>query len=174
MWTNRSFLQFGFISFFLLAALSAPIDAQSKEKPAQTANKPAMTTKIAKGTFEVKVTPVKDDDASIVEGMGRLTLNKTWSGELVGTSKGQMLGYSDKAQTTGGYVAMEVFTGTVNGKKGSFALQHVGTMEKGKFAINVEIIPGSGTADLTGITGKLEIIIADGKHSYELAYSLPK
>ena len=75
MWTNRSFLQFGFISFFLLASLSAPIDAQTKERPAQTANKPAMTTKRAKGTFEVKVTPVKDDDALIVEGMSFSDLN---------------------------------------------------------------------------------------------------
>ncbi len=130
--------------------------------------------KTAKGTFEVKVTPVKDDETSAVEGIGRLLLDKSWTGDLVGTSKGQMLGSSGADQTTGGYVAMEVFTGTLNGKKGSFALQHNGTMGGGKFDLNVEVVPGSGTGELKGITGKLQIIIADGKHSYELAYSLPK
>lgn len=130
--------------------------------------------KSAKGTFEVKVTPVKDDETSAVEGVGRLALNKTWTGDMIGTSKGQMLGSSDASQTTGGYVAMEVFTGTLNGKKGSFALQHHGTMGGGKYDINVEVVPGSGTDELKGISGKLQIIIADGKHSYELAYYIPK
>ena len=132
-----------------------------------------MTNK-ASGTFDVKVTPVKDDETSAVEGIGRLSLNKTWAGDLVGTSKGQMLGSSDASQTTGGYVAMEIFTGTLNGKKGSFGLQHIGTMGNGKFSINVEVIPGSGTGELKGIAGKLKIIIAGGKHSYEFAYTLPK
>lgn len=143
--------------------------AQTKQSP-----KKASTMKKAKGTFEVKVTPVKDDETSAVEGIGRLSLNKTWAGDLVGTSKGQMLGSSNADQTTGGYVAMEVFTGTLNGKKGSFALQHIGTMGGGKFDINVEVVPGSGTGELKGISGKLQIIIADGKHSYELTYELPK
>lgn len=142
----------------------------------QTGNVPAKRSamkKTAKGTFEVKVTPVKDDEASAVEGIGRLAINKTWTGDLVGTSKGQMLGSSNADQTTGGYVAMEVFTDTLNGKKGSFALQHHGTMGGGKYDINVEVVPGSGSGELKGIAGKLKIIIADGKHSYELEYSLP-
>jgi Protein of unknown function (DUF3224) len=144
---------------------------QVKKKPKNLSEK--MTTKHATGTFEVKVAPVKDDEASAVEGIGRLSLNKTWTGDLVGTSKGQMLGSSDESQSTGGYVAMEVFTGTLNGKKGSFAMQHNGTMGGGNFDINVEVVPGSGTEELKGISGKLKIIIADRKHSYELAYSLP-
>ena len=132
-----------------------------------------MTTQHATGTFEVKVAPVKDDETSAVEGIGRLSLNKIWAGDLVGTSKGQMLGSSNADQTTGGYVAMEVFTGTLNGKKGSFALQHNGTMGSGKFDINVEVVPGSGTDELKDIAGKLKIIIAGSKHSYELEYLLP-
>ena len=152
--------------FFAAATMAA---AQS----VNLSNTVSTMKKSAKGTFEVKVMPVKDDETTAVECIGRLSLNKTWAGDLVGTSKGQMLGSSDTSQTTGGYVAMEVFTGTLNGKKGTFGLQHIGTMGGGKFDINVKVVPGSGTEELKGLAGKLKIIIADGKHSYELAYSLP-
>jgi hypothetical protein len=67
-----------------------------------------------------------------------LSLDKTWSGELAGTSKGQMLGtQSESEKGSGGYVAIERFTGTVQAKKGSFSLQHHGTMGGGRFEINV-------------------------------------
>ena len=106
--------------------------------------------------------------------IGRMSLDKTFTGGLVGSSKGQMLGISDASQTTGGYVAMEVFNGRLDGRKGSFALQHNGTMENGSFELNVVIVPGSGTGDLQGITGTLKIIIDEGKHLYELDYTLNK
>ena len=137
----------------------------------QTEHRSVMKT--AKGTFEVKVTPVKDDEASAVDGLGRLVINKTWVGDMAGTSKGQMLGSSDAKQTTGGYVAMEIFSGNLHGKKGSFGLQHNGTMGNGKFDLNIEVIPGSGTGELKDISGQLVIIIEKGKHSYELSYTLP-
>jgi hypothetical protein len=131
-------------------------------------------TNIAKGTFEVKVTMLKDEDVAAADGIGRVALAKTYSGDLAGTSKGLMLGSSDAAQTIGGYVAMESFTGTLAGKKGTFVLQHFGTMDAGKYELNVQIVPGSGTGDLEGIAGTLKLIIAGGKHSYELDYSLPR
>lgn len=130
--------------------------------------------KHAKGTFEVKVTMLKDEDVAAADGIGRIALAKTYSGDLVGTSKGQMLGSSDAAQTIGGYVAMESFTGTLAGKKGTFVLQHFGTMNAGKYELNVQVVPGSGTGELKGIAGSLKIIMAGGKHSYEFDYSLPK
>lgn len=162
------------INIILLIAIFSAASTIAVAQSVNIGKSISTVKKSAKGTFEVKVTPVKDDETSAVDGIGRLVLNKTWTGDLVGTSKGQMLGSSDAAQTTGGYVAMEVFTGTLNGKKGSFALQHHGTMGGGKYDINVEVVPGSGTGELKGISGKLQIIIADGKHSYELQYSLPK
>lgn len=157
-----------FVAIFTAAATFVTAQSANISKSISTMKKSA------KGTFEVNVTPVKDDEASAVEGIGRLTLNKTWAGDMVGTSKGQMLGSTGEDQSTGGYVAMEVFTGTLGGKKGSFGLQHHGTMGGGKFDINVEVIPGSGTGELKGISGKLQIIIAGDKHSYELQYSLSK
>jgi hypothetical protein len=75
---------------------------------------------------------------------------------------------------TAGYVAMEVVTGTLVGKHGSFALQHMGTMDSGGQKMQVVVVPGSGTGDLTGISGTFTITIADGKHSYDMDYTLPK
>ena len=85
-----------------------------------------------------------------------------------------MLGsQSETEKGSGGYVAMERFTGTLNGKRGSFSLQHHGTMGGGKFEINVYVVPGTGSGELAGISGTLKIIIEGGKHFYEFEYSLP-
>jgi hypothetical protein len=64
-------------------------------------------------------------------------------------------------------------TGKVKGRSGSFILQHSGTMDRGAQSLSVSVVPDSGTAELKGITGKMNIIIADGKHSYEFDYTLP-
>jgi hypothetical protein len=84
-----------------------------------------------------------------------------------------MLAAGNPASGTAGYVAIEHVTGALNGRKGSFALQHFGTMEKGKFDLKVLVVPGSGTGDLAGISGSMQIIIAAGKHSYVFEYMLP-
>ena len=131
-------------------------------------------TKLAKGTFEVKMTPMTAEDAVGDPTIGRLGMAKQFAGDLDGTSKGQMLGtQSEAVEGSGGYVAMERFTGTLGGKKGSFTMQHIGTMQGGKFDLNVAVVPDSGTGELTGISGKLKIIIEGSKHLYEFDYSLP-
>ncbi|MDQ3282696.1 MAG: DUF3224 domain-containing protein, partial [Acidobacteriota bacterium] len=76
-------------------------------------------------------------------------------------------------QGSAGYVAIERVTGTLHGRTGSFAMQHFGTMNRGEPSLNITIIPDSGTDQLTGISGRMNIIIAEGKHSYELDYTLP-
>ena len=150
-------------SFCLVLYLFSAMEAQNKS-----------SKQIAKGTFEVKVTPLAADDSIGDPTIGRLSLDKTWSGEMAGTSKGQMLGaQSETEKGSGGYVAMERFTGTLNGKRGSFSLQHHGTMVGGKFEINVYVVPGTGSGELAGISGTLKIIIEGGKHFYEFEYSLP-
>ena len=142
-----------FLAFGLMLSFFSVLDAQNR------------TTKhMAKGTFEVKMTPLPVEDGIGDPTIGRLAMDKTWSGDLAGTSKGQMLGsQSETEKGSGGYVAMERFTGTLDGKKGSFSLQHHGTMDGGKFDINVSVIPGSGTGDLAGISGTLKIIIEGSK-----------
>ena len=130
-----------------------------------------MTTKHATGTFEVKVTPMPPEEGTGGPAIGRMSIDKQFAGDLAGSSKGKMLGY--QASGNGGYVAMEQVTGSLDGKKGGFILQHIGTMEPGKSDLNVAVVPGSGTNDLTGIAGTMAIIIAQGKHTYKFDYTLP-
>ena len=129
-------------------------------------------TKHATGTFEVKVTPLAPEDNVGDPKIGRLSLDKQFSGGITAVSKGQMLGYQSETPGTGGYVAIERVNGTLDGKKGGFALQHIGTMGSGKFDLNVSVVPGSGTGELAGISGKMTITIDGSKHSYDLEYTI--
>ena len=105
--------------------------------------------------------------------VGRMTIEKHFHGDLQGTSKGQMLmASSDSVKNSAGYVAIEKVTGTLNGRRGSFYLQHNATMTRGVGELNIIVIPDSGTDELAGLKGKMNIIIAEGKHSYEFEYAL--
>ena len=123
----------------------------------------------ATGTFQVKLSPqVTDGDPRL----GRLSIDKQFQGDLEATSKGEMLTGGTPVKGSAGYVAMELVTGKLHGRGGSFILQHTGTMDHGKPSLSVTVVPDSGTDELTGLTGKMAINIADGKHSYELQYTL--
>jgi Protein of unknown function (DUF3224) len=123
----------------------------------------------ARGTFQVKLNPQATDGDP---RLGRLTIDKQFQGDLEATSKGQMLTGGSIVKGSAGYVAMELVTGKLHGRSGSFILQHTGTMDRGKPSLSVTVVPDSGTDDLAGLTGKMSIIIADGKHSYEFEYAL--
>ena len=139
-------------------------------KNQSTATMTAMTNH-ATGTFEVKLTPQDDQPAD--PSMGRMTFDKQWSGDITGASKGQMLTGGDVKTGSAGYVAIEKFTGTVKGRKGSFIFQHSATMTAGHGDLTITVVPNSGTEELKGITGKLTIKIEGGKHFYDFEYNLP-
>jgi hypothetical protein len=124
----------------------------------------------ARGTFTVEIRPVTPAPA---EGLGRFSLEKQLHGDLEGTSKGEMLTAGDAKSGVAGYVAMEVVSGTVHGKKGTFALQHSATMDRNGQKMSIVIAPGSGTGELKGIEGTFDIKIANGEHSYSMEYTLP-
>jgi hypothetical protein len=131
-------------------------------------------TRHASGTFDVKTTPLPADDAVMGTLIGRYSLAKHYHGDLEATAKGEMLGAGDPSSGNAGYVAIEQVNGTLHGHTGSFALQHIGMMESGSGAkLSVVVVPGSGTAQLTGLAGTLNIINKNGKHSYEFDYTLP-
>ncbi len=129
------------------------------------------TTMTARGTFEVKVTQQPQDD-SAGGPFGRLFLDKQFTGDLKASSKGQMLAAGTAVEGSGAYVALELVTGALNGKRGSFILQHRGTMRKGVYVMHVTVVPDSGTDELAGIAGTMTIIIEGSKHSYEFEYTL--
>lgn len=135
--------------------------------------KDLVMTSHAVGTFDVKTTPLPPDDATTGTAIGRYFLDKQFHGDLDATGKGEMLGAGDPAKGNAGYVAIEQITGTLQGHTGSFALQHMGTMENLSYKLSVTVVPGSGTGALAGIAGTMVITIADGKHSYAFDYTLP-
>jgi hypothetical protein len=128
----------------------------------------------ASGTFEVKLVPQPPEDKAEGSTIARMTIDKQIHGDLEATSKGQMLTAGTDVKGSAGYVAIERITGTLQGRTGSFVLQHTGTMNRGAFQLSITVVPDSGTGQLLGLTGKMTITIADGKHSYEFDYTLPK
>ena len=130
-----------------------------------------MTTIHAAGTFEVKLLPQSLADAE--SGLGRMSIDKVFSGDLQGTSKGEMLSALTAVKGSAGYVAIERVTGALQGRSGGFMLQHLGTMTRGAPTLTVLVVPDSGTEGLAGIAGSLSINITDGKHFYTLDYTLP-
>jgi Protein of unknown function (DUF3224) len=127
-------------------------------------------TQIASGTFEVQLKP--QVDGGEVASLGRMTIDKQFHGDLEATSRGQMLTAGTAVKGSAGYVAIEQVGGTLHGRKGTFVLQHSGTMTRGEPQLTISVVPDSGTAQLAGISGTLAIKIADGKHFYHFEHSL--
>jgi len=140
---------------------------------AQT-NTPKGTTVHAKGSFDVKITPQKPDNPQEEkDGLGRMSLDKQFHGDLEAQSDGEMLSFMTEVKGSAGYVAIERVVGKLNGRSGSFVLQHNATMTRGTPRMNIVVVPDSGTGELTGISGTLLINIVEGKHFYEFDYTLP-
>jgi hypothetical protein len=131
-------------------------------------------TNRASGTFDVKLTPQPGEAKGGESPLGRMSIDKVFHGALAGTSKGEMLTALTAVKNSAGYVAVEQVTGTLDGRSGSFVLQHSGTMTRGAQHLVIGVVPDSGTGQLEGLTGTMDIKIADGKHFYELAYTLPE
>lgn len=120
------------------------------------------------GKFEVKMQPQTDPEFSV----GRMTIDKTYSGDLEATGQGQMLSHMTDVKGSAGYVAIEHIKGTLKGKSGGFVVQHSGQMKRGEQSLTVSIIADSGTDELNSIAGEMQIDITDGQHFYTLNYTL--
>jgi len=153
-----------------VALLGLPARAQT---PALTpAAKEIPVKQVARGTFIVKLTPGPATDDPAVADLGRMTIDKLFHGDIEGTSKGEMLTAGTATKGSAGYVAMERVTGSLQGRKGSFILQHTATMTRGAPWLSISVVPDSGTGQLLGITGTLSILIENGEHSYVFEYTI--
>jgi len=130
-------------------------------------------TMSASGAFEVKMQPQAQEEGSESPVPGRMLLDKRFNGDLEATSKGQMLTALTDVEGSAGYVAIECVSGTLNGRSGTFVLQHSGVMTRGAQQLTITVVPDSGTEQLVGLAGRMEIDIVDGKHFYTLQYTLP-
>lgn len=165
---NHKYLAIVLAASAFVAASSAIASNSSRSA---SPRKGAAVSAIAKGTFDVRTTPqpaVDGDDSTV----SRLILEKQFHGDLDGISKGQMLAAGTASKGSGGYVAIERVTGTLAGRKGSFILQHIGTMNRGVPGLSISVVPDSGSDQLTGLSGNMSIEIKDGKHFYDFIYSL--
>ena len=154
----------------LAAIPAAAAWAQTPSPSPPAAQKGAALSGRAQGAFDVKMTPGPEDKES---GVGRMTADKQYHGDLEGTGKGEMLSFLSAVKGSAVYVAIERVSGTLRGRTGTFMLHHVGVMTRGAPSLSIAVVPDSGTGQLTGIAGKMQINIADGKHSYDFEYTLP-
>ncbi len=127
----------------------------------------------ARGEFVVSLNPLEFEGAGPESKLGRMSIDKEISGDLTATTTGQMLTAMTGTDGSAGYVAIERVTGVLDGKRGTFVLQHTGTMNRGAQSLSVTVVPDSGTGELVGLEGEFKIIIEEGKHSYEFTYRLP-
>ena len=129
--------------------------------------------KHAKGSFEVKMTPKPWSDSTEEHGFGRFLIDKQYHGDLEASSDGQMLSAGTGAPGSSGvYVALEKISGVLQDRKGSFVVYHLGIMNRGVPDLKLAVVPDSGTGESQGLAGSITIAIADGKHSYDFAYTL--
>ena len=159
-------LRLALVSLLTLFLSSLPPSQQSKEN--------SMTQLQAAGPFDVKITPLDPAFKFDENPYTRFSIDKQFHGDLEAVSKGEMLAAGSPAKGAGGYVAIERVSGSLHGHTGTFVLQHNATMQHGAYELNVIVVPESGTGQLAGLSGTMQIIIAaGGKHSYNFTYTLP-
>ena len=152
---------------FLVAASSAGADTTTtQEHP--------LTTHTATGPFDVQLAPQALSGVAEHSGLARMSLDKRFHGALEAVSKGEMLAFRSTTPGSAGYVAIEMVRGTLDGRAGSFVLQHSSTMTRGEPAQSITVVPDSGTEALAGLTGRMVVEIAPGgAHAYRFDYTLP-
>lgn len=156
------------VAVAFLMSLGSPTRAQLPTPH----SKETSVKQTARGTFDVKLTPQPPSDDPGRADLGHMTIDKLFHGDIEGTSKGDMLTGATAVKGSAGYVAIERVTGSVQGRKGSFILQHSGTLNRGVPSLSISVVPDSGTGELTGLTGTLTISIDNGQHSYVLEYTM--
>jgi len=128
----------------------------------------------ATGTFDVQLGPLPQYNQDVDAKLARMSIDKQFHGDLTATSKGEMLSALTDVNGSAGYVAIERVIGVLHGRSGSFVLQHNAVMNRGIPESNIIVVPDSGTGELSGLSGNLQIIIVDGTHTYEFDYTLPE
>jgi hypothetical protein len=123
----------------------------------------------ASGTFDVKLSP---QPATGDWGLGRLTIDKQFHGDLTATSAGEMLSAMTGVDGSAAYVALERVSGTLHGRRGAFTLQHTGVMTRGDGQLTIHVVPDSGEGELAGLVGRMTIRIEADAHYYDFEYDL--
>jgi len=127
----------------------------------------------ASGSFEVLLDQRETSQAEGAGAVARLAIDKTYSGDLVGRGRGQMLSCRTETESSAGYVAIELVEAILEGRTGTFVIQHSGRIDRGAPTLNIDVIPDSGSGELIGLTGTMTIEVDDGgNHNYVLSYEI--
>lgn len=127
----------------------------------------------ARGSFEVRLDPHAPVEQAEETNIGRMAIDKRFSGDLEATSRGEMLTASTDTPGSAGYVAVERVNGGLHGRRGTFMLQHHGLLARGVAQLTITVVPDSGAGELAGLAGVMTINIDGEGHSYDFEYSLP-
>ena len=129
-------------------------------------------SQLAQGTFTVTATRQPPYDSADGLVLGRTSFVKTFQGELDASSTVEMLSAGTPTQGSAVYVALERVNGKLAGRSGNFVLVHYGVMNRGAPSLRLEVAPDSGTGELVGLSGQMQIEIKDGQHFYRFEYQL--
>ena len=154
----------------VILLVAAVFGTRAEAQPTAT---PRPMNHIARGSFTVQIQPQGEPAGADGVSLGRMSLDKTFEGDFTGTGRGQMLTAMTAVKGSAGYVAIEQVSGSLHGRRGSFVLQHDGVMTRGARQLAITVVPDSGSGELAGLAGRMDIQIADGKHYYTFDYELP-
>ena len=126
---------------------------------------------LARGTVEVTLHPNPPHDTVDGVALARIKIDKVFRGDLQGTGHVDMLSAGGSVQGSAGYVALERVSGTLQGKRGTFVLQHTGIMNRGAPSLQIAVVPDTGTGELKGLSGRFVIDMDNGQHSYLFTYA---
>ncbi len=164
------------LAYLTALILLTPSLATNNLNPADQHNTPAKgkaMSQFISGRFDVNLQSETLAHPELTEVFGRRSLRKQFHGELAASSLGEMLSYRGQQAGSAAYVAIEQVQGKLQGKSGSFALAHYGRMQAGQSELILQVVPDSGTHELSGLKGEMKIIIKDKQHFYEFNYQLP-
>ncbi|WP_049562497.1 DUF3224 domain-containing protein [Nonomuraea sp. SBT364] len=129
---------------------------------------------IARGPFDTAdwdAKPPFDDRDGV--SLGHVSMSKTFHGDLTATSVVHLVVVSTPVAESRSYVAVERVEGVLQGRKGTFVVQHNAVSDRGRQSLRVSVVPDSGTGELTGLRGEMTIDVgSDGAHSYVFDYTL--
>ena len=126
----------------------------------------------AKGEFDVSRSDEPACDMGGGVSSGHYRFDKRFHGALAASSVVHMLAVGTDVPGSAAYVAIERLDGSLDGRAGTFFLQHNGVMNRGAATLSLTIVPDSGTGELQGISGRMAIEITEGRHFYTLDYAL--
>jgi hypothetical protein len=121
--------------------------------------------------WEPEPEPLELGDAGPV-AFARVRLRKSFTGALAGTSQLVMTSAA-VGESPVGYAALEVVTGTLDGRTGTFVLQHTGVVDEGAPPPSGVVLPGTGTGELAGLRGTMTIAHDESGAVLTLDYELP-